>query len=69
MVERRRGNTPPREEIMEFQKPQTPCCQKHVFEVIGWLSADIPELHHVEVPKLMESYVRFRAAIGDPYKV
>jgi hypothetical protein len=30
-------------------------------EFIGWLSGDIPELHGVEVPKLAESWNRFRA--------
>lgn len=30
-------------------------------EFIGWLSADIPELHGVEVPRLADSYDRFRA--------
>ena len=29
-------------------------------EFIGWLSADIPELHGVEVPRLADSYDRFR---------
>ena len=30
-------------------------------EFIGWLSGDIPELHGVEVPRLADSYDRFRA--------
>jgi len=31
-------------------------------ELIGWLSADIPELHRVEVPRLAASLNRFLAA-------
>lgn len=31
-------------------------------EFIGWLSGDIPELHNVEVPRLADSWNRFRAA-------
>src|SRR5688572_28662027 len=31
-------------------------------EFIGWLSADIPELHNVEVPRLAESLERFLLA-------
>lgn len=34
----------------------------HTREFIGWLSGDIPELHSVEVPRLAESFERFRAA-------
>ena len=30
-------------------------------QFIGWLSADIPELHSVEVPILADSWDRFRA--------
>lgn len=30
-------------------------------EFAGWLSADIPELHNVEVPRLAESLERFQA--------
>jgi hypothetical protein len=31
-------------------------------QFVGWLSADIPELHGVEVPRLAESLDRFLAA-------
>jgi len=31
-------------------------------ELIGWLSADVPELHAVEVPRLAESLQRWLAA-------
>ena len=31
-------------------------------EFVGYLSADVPELHQVEVPKLGESVDRFLAA-------
>jgi len=31
-------------------------------EFVGWLSADIPELHHVEIPRLADSLERFLAA-------
>lgn len=31
-----------------------------VREFIGWLSGDVPELHAVEVPKLAESWERFK---------
>lgn len=34
--------------------------EKQVREFIGWLSADIPELHQVEVPRLADSYRRFQ---------
>ena len=34
-------------------------------EFIGWLSADIPELHSVEVPRLADSWDRFRARRTD----
>lgn len=37
---------------------------RDVREFIGWLSGDIPELHGVEVPRIAESYDRFRAAQG-----
>lgn len=33
-------------------------------EFCGWLSADIPELHKVEVPRLAESLERFLARTG-----
>jgi hypothetical protein len=32
---------------------------QRVREFIGWLSGDIPELHAVEVPKLIDSWERF----------
>lgn len=31
-----------------------------VREFIGWLSADVPALHQVEVPKLADSWERFK---------
>lgn len=31
-------------------------------EFIGWLSGDIPELHKVEVPRLADSWGRFKRA-------
>lgn len=34
--------------------------EKRVLEFIGWLSADIEELHHVEVPRLADSWERFK---------
>jgi hypothetical protein len=36
-------------------------CYREVREFIGWLSGDIPELRAVEVPKLADSWERFRA--------
>ena len=39
---------------------------QHVREFIGWLSADIPELHHVEVPRLAASYERFKRRASSP---
>lgn len=35
-------------------------------QFIGWLSADIPELHAVEVPVLADSWDRFRATPVTP---
>lgn len=35
---------------------------REVREFIGFLSADVPELHKVEVPRLAESWKRYRAA-------
>lgn len=32
---------------------------------LGWLSADIPELRHVEVPRLAESYDRFLDRVAE----
>ncbi|HEY0684735.1 MAG TPA: hypothetical protein VGD45_20530 [Steroidobacter sp.] len=32
-----------------------------VHEFLAWLSGDIPELHIIEAPKLLESWVRFKA--------
>jgi hypothetical protein len=35
-------------------------------EFIGWLSGDIPELHKVEVPRLADSWERFKRAPRSP---
>lgn len=42
---------------MTYQEHDT-----EVREFIGWLSGDIPELHKVEVPKLADSWERFKVA-------
>lgn len=34
--------------------------QEQTRQFIGWLSVDIPELHSVEVPRLADSWERFR---------
>lgn len=36
-----------------------------MYEFLGWLSADIPELHGVEVPRLADSWERYRAKIDE----
>jgi len=36
-----------------------------VREFIGWLTADISELHSIEVPVLTDSWARFKAARRD----
>jgi hypothetical protein len=43
--------------------PEPQIDEAHVREFIGWLSADIPELHTVEVPRLAESWERFKALL------
>jgi hypothetical protein len=35
-------------------------------QLLAWLSVDIEELHHVQVPALVESWDRFKAR-GDLY--
>lgn len=40
--------------------------EQRLREFVGWLSADIPELHGVEVPRLAESLARFLAATSTP---
>jgi hypothetical protein len=40
----------PRDEFLQF---------------LGWLSADIPELHNFEVPKLLDSWDRFQIRLND----
>jgi hypothetical protein len=35
-------------------------------QFVGFLSGDVPELHHVEVPRLAESIPRFLSAKGEP---
>lgn len=39
--------------------------QSAMREFLGWLSGDIPELHNVEVPRLAESWERYRAKIDE----
>lgn len=34
--------------------------EDQVHEFIGWLSGDIPELHSVEVPRLADSWQRYK---------
>jgi hypothetical protein len=36
-----------------------------MYEFLGWLSGDIPELHAVEVPRLADSWERYRAKIDE----
>lgn len=38
--------------------------EAEVRQFIGFLSGDIPELHTVEVPKLAESWERFKCTLG-----
>jgi hypothetical protein len=38
--------------------------ESEVRQFIGWLSADIPELHKVEVPRLADSWERFKERIS-----
>jgi hypothetical protein len=40
---------------------ERPMEESTVREFIGWLSVDISELHNVEVPRLAESFERFKA--------
>jgi hypothetical protein len=40
---------------------ETPCdAEATALQFIGWLSVDVPELHGVEVPRLRESWERFK---------
>jgi hypothetical protein len=41
--------------------PQAQDAERTLREFVGWLSGDIPELHHVEVPRLAASLERFLA--------
>lgn len=34
--------------------------ESEILQFIGWLSGDIPELHHVEIPFLASSWERFK---------
>jgi hypothetical protein len=34
--------------------------EREMRELVGWLSADVPELHAVEVPRLADSLERFK---------
>lgn len=38
--------------------------ESEIRQFLGFLSADIPELHAVEVPKIAESWERFKRTIG-----
>jgi hypothetical protein len=38
--------------------------ESEVRRFIGWLSGDIPELHKVEVPRLADSWERFKERIS-----
>lgn len=49
-----------------MSRQQPTLSESDVEMFIGWLSADIPELHNVEIPRLADSWDRFKAKAGIP---